>query len=85
MLLEITDICNYACAFCVDSESYRKRNFINKEFIVCILSEEYKVGTRIDQICFLKNYLQNTHQANKKCLDKLYVQKDVNFRGFWHV
>lgn len=46
MLLEVSNICNHACAFCANSKSNRKRGFIEKELATRILSEAYKLGTR---------------------------------------
>ncbi len=33
----------------------------------------------------LENYLESTREANKTCLDKLYLEKDASFRGFRYV
>jgi MoaA/NifB/PqqE/SkfB family radical SAM enzyme len=46
MLLEVSNICNHACAFCANSKSDRKKGFIEKKFAMQILSEAYMLGTR---------------------------------------
>ncbi len=46
MLLEVSNICNHACAFCANSKSDRKKGFIEKKFAMRILSEAYMLGTR---------------------------------------
>ncbi len=33
----------------------------------------------------LENYLQNTHQINIECFDKIYVEKNADFRRFRYV
>ncbi len=46
MLLEVSNICNHACAFCANSKSDRKKGFIEKKFAMRILLEAYAAGTR---------------------------------------
>ncbi|MCM1216996.1 MAG: radical SAM protein [Lachnospiraceae bacterium] len=46
MLLEVSNVCNHACAFCANSKSDRKKGFIEKNFAKRILTEAYKLGTR---------------------------------------
>lgn len=46
MLLEVSNICNHACAFCANSKSDRKKGFIEKEFAMRILHDAYMLGTR---------------------------------------
>ncbi|MCM1154899.1 MAG: radical SAM protein [Roseburia sp.] len=46
MLLEVSNICNHACAFCANSKSDRNRGLIEKNLAKRILSEAYRLGTR---------------------------------------
>ena len=43
MLLEVSNICNHACAFCANSKSDRKKGFIEKKFAMQILSEAIRL------------------------------------------
>lgn len=86
-----TDLYKYAIehGMIKDIEDFYEHKHVNSDLLTCNFTEltddEYYDALYWANSVLLENYLQNTKQANKECLEKLYVQKDVNFRGFRYV
>lgn len=86
-----TDLYKYAIehGMIKDIEDFYEHKHVNSDLLTCNFTEltddEYYDALYWANSVLLENYLQNTQQANKECLEKLYVQKDMNFRGFRYV
>ena len=86
-----TDLYKYAIEheMIKDIEDFYEYKHVNSDLLTCNFTEltddEYYDALYWANSVLLENYLQNTHQANKECLDKLYIQRDANFRGFRYV
>lgn len=46
MLLELTDVCNFKCAFCGNNKVIKKVSFMGKDFAFDILQQAYDLGAR---------------------------------------
>lgn len=72
-----------------DIEDFYEHKHMNSDLLTCNFTEltddEYYEALYWANSILLENYLKNAKEANKERLDKLYIQKDVNFRGFRYV
>lgn len=72
-----------------DIEDFYENKHVNSDLLTCnfteLSDEEYYDAIYWANNILLDNYLKNTKDANKNCLDKLYIEKDANFRGFRYV
>ena len=86
-----TDLYNYAIeqGLIRDIEDFYERKHVNSDLLTCNFTEltddEYYDVLYWANNVLLENYLESTREANKTCLDKLYLEKDASFRGFRYV
>ncbi len=86
-----TDLYNYAIekGLIKDIEDFYENKHVNSDLLTCnftdLTDDEYYDALYWANNVLLENYLRNARKANKDCLDKLYIQKDINFRGFRYV
>lgn len=86
-----TDLYNYAIeqGLIRDIEDFYERKHVNSDLLTCNFTEltddEYYDALYWANNVLLENYLESTREANKTCLDKLYLEKDASFRGFRYV
>lgn len=86
-----TDLYNYAVkqGKIKDIEDFYENKHTNSDLMTCnftdLTDDEYYDALYWANSVLLENYLNNTRQANKECLDRLYLQRDANFRGFRYV
>lgn len=86
-----TDLYHYAVerGLIKDIEDFYENKHVNSDLLTCnftdLTDDEYYDALYWANNVLLENYLKNTRQANKTCLDKLYLEKDADFRGFRYV
>ncbi len=86
-----TDLYHYAIerGLIKDIEDFYENKHVNSDLLTCnftdLTDDEYYDALYWANNVLLENYLKNTRQANKTCLDKLYLEKDADFRGFRYV
>jgi radical SAM superfamily enzyme YgiQ (UPF0313 family) len=72
-----------------DIEDFYENKHQNSDLLTCnftdLTDEEYYQALYNANNILLDNYLKNTKKINKEILDRLYIDKDVNFRGFRYV
>lgn len=72
-----------------DIEDFYENKHLNSDLLTCnftdLTDEEYYQALYTANNTLLDNYLKNTKNNNKEILDRLYIDKDVNFRGFRYV
>ena len=72
-----------------DIEDFYENKHINSDLLTCNFTEltddEYYDALHWANNVLLENYLKKAQKMNKECLNKLYVQKDADFRGFRYV
>lgn len=70
-------------------EDFYENKHTNSDLMTCNFTEltddEYYDALYWANSVLLENHLNNTRQANKECLDRLYLERDANFRGFRNV
>jgi radical SAM superfamily enzyme YgiQ (UPF0313 family) len=72
-----------------DIEDFYENKHMNSDLLTCNFTElsddEYYEALHWANSVLLDNYLKNTKKANTEILNRLYIDKDVNFRGFRYV
>lgn len=70
-------------------EDFYENKHKNSDLLTCNFTEltddEYYDALHWANSVLLENYLENTRRLNKACLDKLYVERNAEFRGFRYV
>lgn len=70
-------------------EDFYENKHMNSDLLTCnftdLTDDEYYEAIYWANSALLDNYLKNTKEANEKCLNRLYKEKDANFRGFRRV
>lgn len=86
-----TDLYKYAIeqGMLKDIEDFYENKHVNSDLLTCnftdLTDDEYYDALYWANSVLLENYLQNTRHINKECLDKLYIEKNADFRGFRYV
>lgn len=86
-----TDLYNYAIeqGMIKNIEDFYENKHMNSDLLTCnftdLTDDEYYEALYWANNELLKNYCKNTIETNELCLNKLYKQKDANFRGFRYV
>ena len=86
-----TDLYKYAIeqGMLKDIEDFYENKHVNSDLLTCnftdLTDDEYYDALYWANSVLLENYLQNMRHINKECLDKLYIEKDADFRGFRYV
>lgn len=86
-----TDLYNYAIehGMIEDIEDFYENKHVNSDLLTCnftdLTDDEYYDALYWANSVLLENYLKNTRESNKLCLDKLYIEKNADFRGFRYV
>lgn len=86
-----TELYNYAIehGLIKDIEDFYENKHVNSDLLTCnftdLTDDEYYDALYWANNVLLENYLKNTQEINKATLDKLYIQRDADFRGFRYV
>lgn len=86
-----TDLYKYAIEHgqIKDIEDFYENKHVNSDLLTCnfttLTDDEYYDALYWANNILLENYLENTRKANKSCLDRLYIERDSNFRGFRYI
>ncbi len=86
-----TDLYKYAIeqGMLKDIEDFYENKHVNSDLLTCnftdLTDDEYYDALYWANSVLLENYLQNMRHINKECLDKLYIEKNADFRGFRYV
>jgi len=79
IMIELTNQCNHRCSFCYNRLSTRKKRNISAKFLVSILKEAYKLGTRevglysTGEPLLFKNIEQYIKLAKKIGYEYIYI------------
>ena len=79
MLLELNNTCNHKCIFCGSSKMTRKKGQMEKKFVLRVLAEAYKEGTReigfynTGEPFMAKNLSDYIHFAKKIGYEYIYI------------
>lgn len=83
-----TDLYNYAVSkgMIKDIEDFYENKHMNSDLLTCnftqLTDDEYYEALHWANSVLLANHVKHIEKMNNECLDKLYKEKDINFRGF---